>query len=133
MPNGRPKILSPTLREKKRYIAYQVMSEQKILLSDMTNAVWHSVLSFLGELETAHAKIWIMKDSYNEERQIGIIKCSHTAVEHLRSALALIQRIGDTRTLIKILGVSGTLKGARRKFLRSVTLEEYAHNSSKPL
>ncbi len=137
MPDGRPKILSPTLREKKRYIAYQVVSEQKVLLSDLTNAIWHSLMSFLGELTTAHAKIWIMKDSYNEEKQTGIIKCSHVSVEHVRSALALIQRIGDTRTVIKILGVSGTIKGARRKFLHPITLETFVHkpeeDEQKPL
>lgn len=137
MPDGRPRILSPTLREKKRYIAYQVVSEQKVLFSDLTNAMWHSILGFLGELETAHARIWVMKDSYNEEKQTGIIKCSHVAVEQVRSALALIQRIGDTRTVIKILGVSGTLKGARRKFLHPITLEAFAHkpeeSEQKPL
>lgn len=121
----KPKILSPTLREKKRYIAFQVISEHKILLSDLTNAIWHSMLSFLGELTTAHTKMWIMKDLYDEEKQTGIIRCSHVTVEHVRSALALIQRIGDTRIAIKILGVSGTIKSAKRKFISRVTLTSF--------
>lgn len=113
----RPKFLPSTLREKSRYIAYQVVSENKLIFPDLNSAMWNSMLNFLGELESAKARIWIMKDTYNEEKQTGTIKCAHDFVEHLRSALILIQRIGDVRVAIKILGVSGTMKGARTKFI----------------
>ncbi len=122
----RPKFLPPTLREKNRYIAYQVVSERKLIFPDLNSAMWNSMLNFLGELESAKARIWIMKDTYNEEKQTGIIKCSHDFVEHLRAALILIQRIGDVRVAVKVLGVSGTMKGARTKFIpQEKTIKEF--------
>ncbi len=123
---SRPKFLPPTLREKCRYIAYQVVSESKLIFPDLNSAIWNSVLNFLGELDSAKARVWIMKDAYSEEKQTGIIKCAHDYVERVRSALILIQRIGDVRIAIKILGVSGTIKGARTKFMpQEKTVAEY--------
>lgn len=54
-----------------------------------------------------------------------MIRCSHLAVENVRASLALINRIGDVRVIIKVLGVSGTIKAARRKFFGEKTLEDY--------
>ncbi len=122
----RPKFLPPTLREKNRYIAYQVISERKLIFPDLNSAMWNSILNFLGELDSAKARVWIMKDSYNDEKQTGVIKCSHDFVERLRAALILIQRIGDVRIAIKVLGISGTMKGARTKFIpQEKTIAEF--------
>lgn len=112
----RPNILSPTLRSRRRYLAYQVISEQKIPFVDLVNTIWHALLNFLGELGTAQAEIWIVRDTFDESKQIGLIRCGHTAVEQVRAALSLIQRIGDTRVVVKVLGISGTMKGAKKKF-----------------
>jgi ribonuclease P/MRP protein subunit POP5 len=69
--------------------------------------------------------MWIIKDSYDEEKQIGLIRCSHTSVEEVRSAVSLIQRIGDIKVVVKVLGISGTIKGARKKFLGIRDLSYY--------
>lgn len=112
----KPNILSPTLREKSRYLAYKVFSEKKIEFSDLVNAFWHSSLNFLGESGTANANIWIMKTTWDEENQTGMIKCSHMDVEQVRTSLALIQRIGDMPVIVSVLGISGTMKAAKSKF-----------------
>ena len=125
----RPNILSPTLRERNRYIAYQVVSESPINYSDLTNTIWHSLLNFLGELGTAEANVWIVKNVYNEAKQMGLVKCKHIAVEQVRTALALIQRIGDVRVVVKVLGVSGTLKAARKKFFKEIDLTTFTQAS----
>jgi len=121
----RPAPLPPSIRGRRRYIAYQVIPEEKIPFSDLVNTIWHSLLNFLGEFGTSEADLWIVKDSFDETRQIGLIRCSHTSVEHVRSALALVQRIGDTRVVIKVLGVSGTMKAAKTKFFGEKTLTEF--------
>jgi len=112
----RPKTLSPTLRERRRYLAFKVVSEKKISLTDLSGAIWHSILNFLGELGTAQANVWLVKNIYDEKNQLGLIRCAHTAVEQVRAALALVNRIGDQRVIIKVIGVSGTIKAARKKY-----------------
>ena len=123
--NNRPSILSPTLRAKKRYIAFHVISERKILLNDLINAIWQNTLNFLGELGTSQSQLNVVKNLYNENNQTGLIKCSHLHVEQIRASLALIQRIGDSRVLIKTLGVSGTIKAAQAKFFGEKDLASF--------
>jgi ribonuclease P/MRP protein subunit POP5 len=125
MEDKRPKLLPPSLRGKRRYIAYKVISEEKILFPDLVNTIWHSILNCLGELGASETDLWIAKDTYDEKHQTGIIRCSHKSVEKVRAALALIQRIGDIRVVIKVLGVSGTIKTAKIKFFGEKRLTEF--------
>ena len=118
----RPKPLTSSLRTKKRYIAFQIISEKKILTNDIFRAIWHSVLNFLGEYGTAKAGIWLLKTTYVEDKQLGLIKCNHNSVEQVRASLTMIQRIGDERIIVKVLGVSGTIKAAQKKFFDEVDL-----------
>jgi ribonuclease P/MRP protein subunit POP5 len=121
----RPKPLPPSLRGRRRYLAYQVISEEKVLFQDLTNTIWHSILNFLGEYGASEADLWIAKDIYDDKRQVGLLRCSHINVEEIRAALALIQRIGDTRVVVKVLGISGSIKATRMKFFGETTLTEF--------
>ncbi|MCD6368093.1 MAG: ribonuclease P protein component 2 [Candidatus Aenigmarchaeota archaeon] len=126
---SKPKILSPTLREKKRYLAFEVISESKLEFEEILNAFWHSLLNLCGEIGTANTNIWFVKDMWNENSQRGVIRCRHDTVEYVRSALALIDRIGDSRVIINTLGVSGTMKVVKRKFFGERTLEDFGPES----
>jgi len=121
----RPKPLPPSLRGRRRYIAYQVISEDKFIFQDLINSIWHSLLNLLGELGASQADIWIVKDTYDEKKQIGIIRCSHNNVEQVRTALALIERIGDVRVVVKVLGISGSIKATQMKFFEETKLTEF--------
>lgn len=121
----RPKPLPPSLRGRRRYIAYQVLSESKFIFQDLINSMWHSLLNLLGELGASEADIWIARDTYDEKKQIGIIRCSHENVEKVRFALALIERIGDIRVFVKVLGISGSIKATKMKFFGETKLTEF--------
>lgn len=121
----RPKPLPPSLRGRRRYLAYQVISEEKFIFQDLANSIWHSLLNLLGEFGASEADVWIVKDTYDEKKQIGIIRCSHDRVEHVRAALALIERIGDIRVIVKVLGISGSIKATKMKFFTETRLTEF--------
>ncbi len=114
-----PKLLPPSMREPKRYIVFEVISENPVNYSDVMNSVWSSMLSFLGENGSSEANIWIIQNLYDESAQRGVIKCRHTHVEELRVILSLIQYVGETKAAIKILGVTGTIKSAKIKYLKT--------------
>jgi len=120
-----PKILPPSLRSQKRYIVFEVISEQPVVYGDIVNAVWGSMLSFLGELGSSSAKVWFIHNIYDDKSQRGVIKCSHDSVEHVRSALSLIQIVGETKSIVKIVGVTGTIKSARAKYLPQSDLKSF--------
>ena len=121
----KPKPLPPSLRARRRYIAYQVISEGKFIFQDLVNSIWHSLLNLLGELGTSQADVWVARDIYDESKQIGIIRCAHDNVEQVRTALALIERIGDVRVIVKVLGISGSIKATRMKFFGETKLTEF--------
>lgn len=114
---AQPKILPPTLRSQKRYIVGEVISENKITYSELVNAIWNSMLSFLGELGSSEAKLWFVQNLYKEDEQLFVIKCRHDYVEQVRAVLALIQMVGETRATVRILGVTGTIKSAKTKYI----------------
>lgn len=107
------KILLPTLREKKRYVSFQVISEFPIQYSDFEAAVWNEMLDFYGESGVSKLSFHLVKNLYSDAGQIGVMRCNNRSVPDVIAALGLISRLGDIRITIKILRVSGTIKGLK--------------------
>jgi len=70
-------------------------------------------------------RIWVIRNLYEQNAQRGVIKCSHDRVENIRVALAAIKMVAESPALVKILGVTGTIKSARNKYLGTTTLEPF--------
>ena len=109
------KIIAPTLREKNRYIYFQVISEEgeEFSYPDLESAVWNTMLDFLGEEGVSKTSIWLLKDSWDSKKQTGVIRCNHKSVQDVVASLGLIDRLGDNRITFKILKVSGTIKSIK--------------------
>ncbi len=112
-----PKILPPSLRSKKRYIVFEIISENPVEYENFRDALWNSMTNFLGELGASGAQLRILKNLYDPKSQRGVLKCSHDMVEQIRTGLSLIAIVGETRVVIKVDGVTGTIKSARNKYL----------------
>ncbi|MBD3309763.1 ribonuclease P protein component 2 [Candidatus Woesearchaeota archaeon] len=114
------KPLLPSLREKKRYLAFEIASKKEIKdISAISDAIWKSSLEFLGESGCAKAGIMILKDRYNKEKQRGLIRVSSKHVENLKASLALTKQVQGRKVIIKSIGVSGIIKKAEQKYLAS--------------
>ena len=111
----RLKILLPTLREKERYISFQVLSEESITYSDLESAIWNQLLDFYGEYGVSKTSMWLVKNLWDENDQVGVIRCNNLSVSQVVAGLGLISRLGDIRIILKILKISGTLKGLNLK------------------
>ncbi|WP_148883771.1 ribonuclease P protein component 2 [Thermococcus aciditolerans] len=111
----KPKYLPPTLRDKHRYIAFQVIGERPFKKDEIKRAIWDTSISALGTLGSARAKPWFIK--FDEKSQTGIVRVDRKHVEELRFALTLVTEINGSRAIFRTLGVSGTIKRLKRKFL----------------
>jgi len=109
------KIVAPTLREKNRYIAFQVISErgEEFTYSDLESAIWNTMLDFLGEEGVSKTSVWLLKDSWDQKKQTGILRCNHKSVQDVIASLGLIDRLGDNRITFKVLKISGTIKSIK--------------------
>ena len=109
------KVLPSTMRMRKRYVKFKVISAEPIVYEDLEHAIWNTFLDFYGENGTAELDLWLVKNLYNRSEQIGIIRCNHKAVDRVLAGLGLITRLGDNRIVVKIFKISGTIKGLKGK------------------
>jgi ribonuclease P/MRP protein subunit POP5 len=112
------KIL-PTLREKTRYLAFEVISDHEIKdFKAISEEIEDKSLLFLGQLGLAKAGIRILPEKWNLQFQKGLIKINNKYVNELKSSLTLIEKINNKKVVVKSIGVSGILKKAEQRYLR---------------
>jgi ribonuclease P/MRP protein subunit POP5 len=116
------KILPPTLREDKRYLSFEAISEIPLNRDDVISLVWETSLNFHGECKTSKFDLWIMKVWKTESKDInvikGIIQCNRYEVNSVRAAIVLISKFKGKRVVFHTLGISGTIKSAIKKFIK---------------
>ena len=115
------KRLPPSLREKKRYIGFQVYSHEPLTREEVVRGIWKEILSFFGEGIASELNFWVL--NFDEDVQKGFLVCKHTEVGRVKAALTLVSKVNDKKVFIHPLGVSGTIKSLRRKFLNKDDLK----------
>jgi len=125
MVKEKPAFLPPSLRPSRRYIVYEVVSDEPVDYNELMNSMWYNILEFLGELKGSELDIWIMKNLYDSSTQTGLIRCNHDQVEFIRAALAMIQEVGETKAIVRVKSVTGTIKSAKKNYLGFTDLTDF--------
>lgn len=106
------KPLRPTLRDKKRYVVYKVYADKVPKGILVGTAIKESVQEWGGISGQATCGFKSLDDLYNEKDGTGICRIRAAWLDHFRSSLILLRRVGSTQVMIDVLGVSGILKKA---------------------
>lgn len=101
--------LLPALKQKKRYILFEVLTEQKVTKQDLENLAKEALLRFLGEFGTAKAAPLFIKSQGKK----FILKVNHTAVNEAKAALTFSKTLKKKPIIVKSVITSGTLKKAQ--------------------
>jgi len=101
--------VKPTQKENWRYIAFRVLSKKVVKEDEVVKTIVNSLTHFLGELGASDANSWLM--SYDEKKQEGILRCSRDAIKKVVASITLVPKL-----VFLVLGVSGTIKGVRKKY-----------------
>ena len=110
-----PKPLPPALRERNRYMVFEIISENgSFSKRDVSKVIQNTSLQFLGELGVSKMSLWLIE--WNDETKKGILKVNHKSVNEMRASIALIKEINGKKATFHVLGVSGTIKRAREKY-----------------
>ena len=117
--NGKAKFLYfnmkgmlSSLKEKKRYIVFEVLSEKKHSSESIKKAVNQGLRSFLGDLGLAKAGlIWV---DCGENK--GILRTSVKESDNIKAGLTLVKDINNEKALIKTIGTSGILNKAKERW-----------------
>ena len=110
------KPLLPSLKEKKRYVVFEMMAESDIRFADINDAIKQSLLSYTGVLGAAQAGMQVIPEKWNAKLRRGIARVNHKYVDHLRASFVFISKIKNKRVLVRSVGVSGILKKTQKYF-----------------
>lgn len=102
--------LLPSLKQKKRYVVFSVISKGNFTLGEISDAVEKALLHFLGEFGVAKASPMMIKEKFKNQK--FIIKVNHHAVDECKTALMLITKIKNEPVVMRSVTTSGTLKKA---------------------
>lgn len=109
--------LLPSLKEKRRYIAFEVISAAPLSSYDVFPAIEESMQHYVGELGMAEAGLQFIPEAWNTQRQRGIARVNHTSADAFKASLVFIQHVKNKRVVIHSVGMSGLLTKAKKSYL----------------
>ena len=99
------KVLLPSLKEKKRYLAFEIISENKFSGKEIKNAVEKNALNFMGTLDYGKAGVMMLKNYTNK----GILRVNNKFVDKLKVSLMMIKEISNKKVTFKTIRTSGMI------------------------
>lgn len=97
----------PSLKEKKRYIGFEVISNDKFKFEEIKKAIEKMIFKMFGE--KGYAKAGIMFVDVNKQNK-GIVKTNNKELTNTRAALTMINEINGKKAIVKCTNVSGILR-----------------------
>lgn len=116
------KILPTHLREKKRYLAFEAISQLPLKREDVISLLWDTSLHMYGVCGTSKFDLWVVKiwncpdSDYNRIR--GIIRCRRESLDEVRAILPVVTRFNGKKVVFYTRGISGTINSAVKKFIK---------------
>ncbi|MCD7781275.1 MAG: hypothetical protein LUG89_01035 [Methanosphaera sp.] len=114
------KILPPTIREKKRYIAFDLFTTKNIKKNELINLLGSTLINLYGQIESGHINLWVIniKPVTNNTRvqYKGLIKCQRGYEEEVLLCLSSITHHKSNPLVIHTLSTSGTIKSLDDKY-----------------
>ena len=98
---------------KRRYLLVQIAGPETIDERAFMDAIWDAVLQLFGEYGASQTNLILMKHSLKPNH--AVLRCSHKALGMVKASLASVTQMNGRPVALRVLGVSGTLKGLRRQ------------------
>ncbi|VUT27759.1 MAG: Ribonuclease P protein component 2 [Candidatus Syntrophoarchaeum sp. GoM_oil] len=106
------KALPSSIRVKKRYLRFEIESDVTITRYNITDAIFHSGRSLFGDYGMSLINIQFI--DFDESSKTGVIRCTRDKVDCVRAIIATVSNIKGYPSAIRVLRVSGTIKGVKR-------------------
>ena len=111
------KPILPSLRERKRYVVFNIISNKKTEYKPVFNEIISSFKKLFGEVLLGKAGLMALDGTWNKEKQSGAFRVNRKYLDQARAAMTLVKQINDNKIIIRSVGVSGILKKAKQKWL----------------
>ena len=110
--------LLPSKRPKKRYIAFQIVAEEKFDINQIIKHIQASFKQRIGEEAMQKSNFYFFKNRFNIKNRAGLIR---TTPKYQKEMVDMINNVkmGNINLKFKTLGVSGTINKAYSKYIVS--------------
>ena len=98
---------------RRRYLAFELDSEESVSQKDLVAEIYSSQASLFGDTGSALNRLRLI----SFDGRFGILRCSHKHITETRAVLATICSIGGIRVALRVKGISGTIKSATEKYI----------------
>lgn len=102
------------MRNKKRYVGIRIECEKNLKRKEIVRGLWNNMLDLLGDLEAAKTGFWV----HNYDGKNAIVECDHDKIDLITQALSVVYEIENKKTRVEVLGISGTIKKVKKKFIQ---------------
>lgn len=103
------KPLLPSLRQKKRYLAFEIIAEKKLEVYQIKIELFNKIKEFLGEFILSKANLDLVETKGNK----AILRVNNKYADILRASLILVKNINKEAVLIRTLILSGSIRKAK--------------------
>ena len=100
----------PTLRDKKRYILFEVISDGAVSMRETSTELQSTFEKNLGTFTLARAGVQFLPDW---QQQRGILRVSHLYVDDIKASMVFVASIKGKKAVVQTLSVSGILNKVR--------------------
>ena len=115
------RILPAHLRNKKRYLAFEVISETFVSREDVVSLIWRALWDTHGACGLSSFDFWVINiwkcKAERHHVMRGILRCKREELIPVRSVIPTITRFNNARIVFHTLGVSGSVHSAIEKFI----------------
>ena len=110
------KPLLPSLKEKRRYVAYEVVAASRFADKDVSEAITATVIQQVGIRGLSRAGLRFVPESWDGDKMRGVVRVAHDAAELVKSTFPFIRTIKNKNVIVRSIGTSGILAKVQARF-----------------
>ena len=93
------KPFPPVMRERRRYIAFQVKAEKPVTKKEVEKSLWDNTFDYIGLLGAVESSFWLI--DFDEETQKGVIRTTNKFTDKLLGILAFVEKVSNKNMIQK--------------------------------
>ena len=101
------KALPKSLREKKRYVSFEIISENSVSFEEFKKAYTLTIKELVGMLGLAKTSLMVVKDQY--KYPTGIIKTNTKSLKIIQAAFAYMKELNKQPIQVRSIKTSGLI------------------------
>lgn len=103
------KSVLPSLREKKRYLIYKVLSQQSLPYTVIKPSLLQSISQFIGDVGMAESGVQFIDEAHDLSAQSGIIRINHKYLDKIRASFCGTPSLNSVPVIVRSVSASGMI------------------------